>query len=98
MIILVKMHISTVKAARKMEAQLKGRDMLTLLDYTSEEIDYLLQTALVMKKDTKAGKLSPHTAREDTRHDFRKTFHAYKNFLRSRNGTARRTSNVHECQ
>ncbi|MCG7346110.1 ornithine carbamoyltransferase [Sporosarcina sp. ACRSL] len=42
-----------------MEAQLKGRDMLSLLDYTSEEIDYLLETALVMKKDTKAGKCPP---------------------------------------
>ena len=59
MIILVKMHFSTIQAARKMEAQLKGRDLLSLLDYTSEEIDYLLQKALVMKKDTKAGKLPP---------------------------------------
>ncbi len=59
MIILVRMHLPTIKAARKMEAQLKGRDLLSLLDYTSEEIDYLLQTALVMKKDTKAGKLPP---------------------------------------
>ncbi|WP_370644784.1 ornithine carbamoyltransferase [Sporosarcina sp. ACRSL] len=59
MIILVKVNISTIKAARKMEAQLKGRDMLSLLDYTSEEIDYLLETALVMKKDTKAGKCPP---------------------------------------
>lgn len=59
MIILVKMHISTLKTSKKIEGQLKGRDLLTLLDYTSEEIDYLLQKALVMKKDTKAGKLPP---------------------------------------
>ncbi len=59
MIILVKMHISTLKTAKKIEGQLKGRDLLTLLDYTSEEIDYLLQKALVMKKEVIAGKIPP---------------------------------------
>lgn len=59
MIILVKMHISTLKTAKKIEGQLKGRDLLTLLDYTSEEIDYLLQKALVMKKDAIEGKCPP---------------------------------------
>ncbi|WP_432363981.1 ornithine carbamoyltransferase [Sporosarcina sp. UB5] len=53
------MHISTVKPINKIESQLKGRDLLTLLDYTSEEIDYLLQKALQLKVDTKAGKLPP---------------------------------------
>lgn len=59
MIILVKMHISTLKTAKKIEGQLKGRDLLTLLDYTSEEIEYLLQKALVMKKEAIAGKIPP---------------------------------------
>lgn len=59
MIILVKMHISTLKTSKKMEGQLKGRDLLTLLDYTSEEIEYLLQKALEMKKDAIAGKIHP---------------------------------------
>jgi ornithine carbamoyltransferase len=59
MIILVKMHISTLKTAKKIESQLKGRDLLTLLDYSSEEIDYLLQKALMMKKDAIAGKCPP---------------------------------------
>ncbi|MFS0689068.1 ornithine carbamoyltransferase [Sporosarcina sp. 179-K 8C2 HS] len=53
------MHLSSIKTTKKIEGQLKGRNLLTLLDYTSEEIDYLLQTALIMKKDTKAGKLPP---------------------------------------
>lgn len=34
---------------------LKGRDFLTLLDYSSEEIAYLLQLAYDMKQDTLAG-------------------------------------------
>ncbi|MGN7388256.1 ornithine carbamoyltransferase [Sporosarcina sp. SAFN-015] len=53
------MHISTLKTAKKIESQLKGRDLLTLLDYSSEEIDYLLQKALVMKKDAIVGKCPP---------------------------------------
>ncbi|MFC5603881.1 ornithine carbamoyltransferase [Sporosarcina koreensis] len=56
---MVKMHISTLKTAKKIEGQLKGRDLLSLVDYTSEEIDYLLQKALVMKKDARAGKIPP---------------------------------------
>lgn len=59
MINLVKMHISTLKTAKKIESQLKGRDLLTLLDYSSEEIDYLLQKALMMKKDAIVGKCPP---------------------------------------
>ena len=35
--------------------QLKGRDMLTLLDYTSEEIEYLLDYAVQLKAQLKAG-------------------------------------------
>ncbi|PIC63585.1 ornithine carbamoyltransferase [Sporosarcina sp. P13] len=38
---------------------LKGRDFLTLLDYSSEEIAYLLQLAYDMKQDTLAGKKPP---------------------------------------
>lgn len=38
---------------------LKGRDLLTLLDYTSEEVLYLIDKAVELKKDTVEGKLSP---------------------------------------
>lgn len=38
---------------------LKGRDLLTLLDYTSEEIAYLLNYANQMKKDMLQGKMPP---------------------------------------
>lgn len=38
---------------------LKGRDLLTLLDYTSEEIAYLLNYADQMKKDMLLGKMPP---------------------------------------
>ncbi|MBE1554454.1 ornithine carbamoyltransferase [Sporosarcina limicola] len=38
---------------------LKGKDLLTLLDYTSEEISFLLQYAYNMKQDTLQGKLPP---------------------------------------
>ncbi|MDN4607233.1 ornithine carbamoyltransferase [Sporosarcina highlanderae] len=53
------MHLSAVNIGHNIEDQLKGRDMLTLLDYTSEEITYLLHKALVMKKDTLSGKMPP---------------------------------------
>lgn len=35
---------------------LKGRSLLTLLDYTSEEVLYLINKAVEMKKETLAGK------------------------------------------
>ncbi|CAM3106249.1 ornithine carbamoyltransferase [Filibacter tadaridae] len=38
---------------------LKGRDLLTLLDYTSGELTYLLDKALQMKKATAEGNLPP---------------------------------------
>lgn len=38
---------------------LKGRDLLTLLDYTSEEISYLLNYANQMKKDMLLGNMPP---------------------------------------
>ncbi len=40
---------------QKMKANLKGRDFLTLLDYTKEEIKYLINTAEKLKKDKKEG-------------------------------------------
>ena len=56
---MVKMHLSAVNIGRNIEDQLKGRDMLTLLDYSSEEIAYLLHKAIIMKKDAQAGKMPP---------------------------------------
>ncbi|KXH87249.1 ornithine carbamoyltransferase [Sporosarcina sp. HYO08] len=38
---------------------LKGRDLLSLLDYTSEEIAYLLHFAKDMKEDMEAGNMPP---------------------------------------
>lgn len=57
MISLVQMHRAITTIGKTIEDQLKGRDLLTLLDYTSEEIDYLLQKALIMKKEMIAGKM-----------------------------------------
>lgn len=57
MISLVQMHSAITTIGKTIEDQLKGRDLLTLLDYTSEEIDYLLQKALIMKKEMVAGKM-----------------------------------------
>lgn len=58
MIVLVKV-LASLSTNHEMESQLKGRDLLTLLDYTSDEITYLLKKALVMKKETMEGKLTP---------------------------------------
>lgn len=44
------------------EGSLKGRDMLSLLDYTSEEVTYLIDKAVIMKKESEAGKLKPELA------------------------------------
>lgn len=57
MIVLVNMHLSALSMYEEMDAGLKGRDLLTLLDYTSTEIRYLLEKALVLKKDALAGKM-----------------------------------------
>jgi ornithine carbamoyltransferase len=42
-----------------MANQLKGRDFLALVDYTTEEIEYLLQSAIEMKRGHKAGEPQP---------------------------------------
>lgn len=57
MISLVQMHSAITTIGTTIEDQLKGRDLLTLLDYTSEEIDYLSQKALIMKQEMVAGKM-----------------------------------------
>jgi len=41
----------------KIAGNLKGRDLLTLLDYTSEEVAYLLEYAINMKKEYNAGNM-----------------------------------------
>ncbi len=46
-----------VVEVNEIEKGLKGRDLLTLLDYTSEEITYLLNYANEMKKDMLVGKM-----------------------------------------
>ncbi|MHC8517268.1 ornithine carbamoyltransferase [Sporosarcina sp. ITBMC105] len=51
------MHSAITTIGKTIEDQIKGRDLLTLLDYTSEEIDYLLQKALIMKQEMVAGKM-----------------------------------------
>lgn len=50
---MVKLEIET----NDIEKGLKGRDLLTLLDYTSEEISYLLDYANQMKKNMLVGKM-----------------------------------------
>lgn len=57
MISLVQMHSAITSIGKTIEDQLKGRDLLTLLDYTNDEIEYLLQKALIMKKEMVAGKM-----------------------------------------
>ena len=59
MIVLVNLKLSTLSTFEEMDSQLKSRDLLTLLDYTSEEITYLLEKALVMRKEAAAGNLPP---------------------------------------
>ena len=46
-------------AENEIEKGLKGRDLLTLLDYTSEEVLYLIDKAVEMKKETMAGNKPP---------------------------------------
>jgi len=43
----------------KLVSSLKGRDLLTLLDYTSEEVKALIELATKLKKITKEGKCPP---------------------------------------
>ncbi|NQX61901.1 MULTISPECIES: ornithine carbamoyltransferase [Paenibacillus] len=47
---------STVK--EELAAQLKGKDFLALIDYTAEELEYLIQYAIELKRKQKAGE--PH--------------------------------------
>ena len=47
------------EVSNDIETGLKGRDLLSLLDYTSEEVLFLIDKAIKLKKDTAAGKLAP---------------------------------------
>ena len=49
--------IKLVESNKELEAGLKGRDLLSLFDYTSEEVLYLIDKAIKLKKDTAEGKL-----------------------------------------
>lgn len=46
----------------QIEEQLKGRDMLRLLDYSSKEVLYLIEKAVQMKEETKNGTLKKSLA------------------------------------
>lgn len=56
---MVKLTLMTNDKMADIESNLKGRDMLRLLDYSSEEVQYLIDKAVKLKKDTKDGKLQP---------------------------------------
>ncbi|QUW22636.1 ornithine carbamoyltransferase [Sporosarcina sp. Marseille-Q4063] len=49
--------IKLAESDKELEAGLKGRDLLSLLDLTSEEVLYLIDKAIKLKKDTTDGKL-----------------------------------------
>lgn len=59
---MVKLTVIENDQVEKIEANLKGRDMLSLLDYTSKEVLYLIEKAVQMKKETKNGSLTPALA------------------------------------
>lgn len=52
----------TANHIEELEGQLKGRDMLTLLDYTSEEVKYLVEKAITMKNERAEGVEKPRLA------------------------------------
>lgn len=56
-----------------MAVNLKGRHFLTLLDFTPEEIDYLLELAWKLKKDKKARNEQQHMQRKNVALIFEKT-------------------------
>lgn len=41
---------------------LRGRDFISIHDFTSEEIDYMLETGAILKKELKSGISHPHLA------------------------------------
>ncbi len=56
---MVQLTLLTNDKMADIESNLKGRDMLSLLDFSSEEVKYLIDKAVKLKKDTKDGKLKP---------------------------------------
>ena len=65
----------------KLVTSLKGKDLLTLLDYTSEEVKDFVLLATQLKTLTKMGKCPKILRWKNVRHDFRKKFNTYKNFF-----------------
>ena len=51
--------IQLTEVGEDIEMNLKGRDLLSLLDYTSEEVLYLIEKAIKLKKETAEGTLKP---------------------------------------
>lgn len=56
---MVQLTLLTNDNLEDIEENLKGRDMLSLLDFSSEEVEFLIDKAVKLKKDTKDGKLKP---------------------------------------
>lgn len=56
---MVQLTLLTNDKMADIESNLKGRDMLSLADYSSEEVQYLIDKAVKLKKETKDGKLKP---------------------------------------
>lgn len=51
--------IQLAEVGEGIEMGMKGRDLLSLLDYKSEEVLYLIDKAIRLKKETAEGKLKP---------------------------------------
>mgnify|MGYP002508751165 CR=1 FL=1 len=56
---MVKLTVLKNDKIEAIEENLKGRDLLSLLDCTSEEVSYLIDKAVKMKKETTDGNLKP---------------------------------------
>ena len=71
-------------------ASLKGRDFIELSDYTPDEIRYLLDLAIELKRKVKAGETFHPLKGKTLGMIFEKVFNAYARFLRGWHVPARR--------
>jgi ornithine carbamoyltransferase len=62
------------------------RDFLSLLDCTADELNWLVNRAIEMKRLHRAGELEQTAARQEPRHDLPDEQHAHARGVRGRHG------------
>ncbi len=85
-----------LKEPRTMMHHFQGRDFLKLADFTPEEVGYIVDTAIELKRKRAVGEAFEPLARQDRGADLREALDAHAPELPGRHRPARRPDLLHE--